>query len=149
MLDRISNLLKAKGLSSARFADSIGVQRSSVSHVLSGRNKPSLDFILKILKKYQEINPDWLLTGTGNMLRDDNKDIHQQGLFNEPKQLLKEEPVFPKKSTERPENKPKHDKYIGMQRNRNATSTDRIEEEIEKIVIFFRNKAFKTYYPED
>jgi transcriptional regulator with XRE-family HTH domain len=67
MIDRITLLLKTKNITASQFADEVGVQRSSVSHVLSGRNKPSLDFIQKILKKYPEINPDWLLFGKGAM----------------------------------------------------------------------------------
>jgi transcriptional regulator with XRE-family HTH domain len=67
MVDRITLLLKAKNINASQFADEIGVQRSSISHVLSGRNKPSLEFIQKILKRYQEINPDWLLFGKGPM----------------------------------------------------------------------------------
>ena len=67
MTDRISLLLKARNITASQFADEIGVQRSSISHVLSGRNKPSLDFIQKILKRFPEINPDWLLFGKGPM----------------------------------------------------------------------------------
>ena len=74
MLDRISTLIKTKKISASQFADEIGVQRSSVSHVLSGRNKPSLDFITKIIMTYPEVNADWLLTGTGNMLRNENEE---------------------------------------------------------------------------
>lgn len=67
MIDRITLLLKTRNISASQFADEIGVQRSSISHVLSGRNKPSLDFIQKILVRYPEINPDWLLFGKGSM----------------------------------------------------------------------------------
>ncbi|MHC1707633.1 MAG: helix-turn-helix domain-containing protein [Bacteroidales bacterium] len=67
MIDRIALLLKAKNISASQFADEIGVQRSSISHVLSGRNKPSLEFVQKILKRYPEINPDWILFGKGPM----------------------------------------------------------------------------------
>ncbi|MCX6273232.1 MAG: helix-turn-helix domain-containing protein [Bacteroidetes bacterium] len=67
MVDRIALLLKSKNITASQFADEIGVQRSSISHVLSGRNKPSLEFIQKILKRYSEINPDWLLFGKGPM----------------------------------------------------------------------------------
>lgn len=52
--------------SAAAFADKIGVQRSSISHILSGRNKPSLDFILKILAAYPDVELYWLLNGKGS-----------------------------------------------------------------------------------
>ncbi|NOX86252.1 MAG: helix-turn-helix transcriptional regulator, partial [Chlorobi bacterium] len=67
MVNRIKKLLEVKKISPAQFADEIEVQRSSLSHVLSGRNKPSLDFMMKIKKRYPEINLDWLLLGEGGM----------------------------------------------------------------------------------
>jgi transcriptional regulator with XRE-family HTH domain len=57
-------------LSPSVFADTIGVKRASVSHILSGRNNPSLDFVQKILAKYPALNPDWILSGSGNIWRE-------------------------------------------------------------------------------
>ncbi len=73
MLERILLILKTKNLTSSQFADKIGVQRSSVSHVLSGRNKPSLEFIQKIFRCYYDISYEWLLTGKGPMTKDHKK----------------------------------------------------------------------------
>jgi len=67
MEDRLLKLLDAEQLSSAKFADVIGVQRSSISHILSGRNKPSFDFLQKTLIAFPMINADWLILGKGNM----------------------------------------------------------------------------------
>ena len=68
MISRIQLILKTKNISPSQFADQIQVQRSGVSHILSGRNNPSLDFILKILRTYPEIDADWLLFGKGQMV---------------------------------------------------------------------------------
>ncbi|MEN8121129.1 MAG: helix-turn-helix transcriptional regulator [Bacteroidota bacterium] len=65
--DRIFKLLNEENLSSSKFADIIDVQRSSISHIISGRNKPSLDFIQKVLLNFPQINPDWLVIGKGEM----------------------------------------------------------------------------------
>ncbi len=70
MIDRIQLLLKTMNLSPSQFADEIQVQRSSISHILSGRNKPSLDFVLKILSTYSEINSDWLMFGKDKMMKE-------------------------------------------------------------------------------
>ncbi len=67
MIGRIRQLISEKKLSAAQFAAEIGVQRSAVSHLLSGRNKPSLDVILKIKNRFPEISFDWLLLGEGQM----------------------------------------------------------------------------------
>jgi len=67
--DRIEDLISHKSLSIKVFSEELGVQRSSLSHILSGRNKPSLDFILKILSTYPEVNEKWLLHGKGELLK--------------------------------------------------------------------------------
>jgi hypothetical protein len=69
MIDRIKKIIAYKNLSATQFSDEIEIQRSSLSHVLSGRNKPSLDFMLKIKHTYPEIELDWLLMGKGEMVR--------------------------------------------------------------------------------
>jgi len=69
MKDRIILLIKAKNLTAAQFADEIGVQKSSISHIISGRNNASLDFIQKVLLTYPEVNMDWLMFGKGPLFR--------------------------------------------------------------------------------
>ena len=71
MQERIKEILTQERLSPARFAELVGVQRSSVSHIISGRNKPSLDFLQKILTHFEHISPDWLITGKGPYKRSD------------------------------------------------------------------------------
>lgn len=61
--ERLKMVMKMNNLSAAAFADRVGVQRSSISHIMSGRNKPSLDFIQKTVKSFPRVNGDWLVTG--------------------------------------------------------------------------------------
>ena len=63
-------------------ANNIGVQPSSVSHILSGRNKPSLDFVNKLLDKYPQVNFDWLVNGRGNMLKSSGEEESGRNLFS-------------------------------------------------------------------
>ncbi|MBO9701728.1 MAG: helix-turn-helix transcriptional regulator [Sporocytophaga sp.] len=81
--ERILAILENKELTPSSFADTIGIQRSSMSHILSGRNKPSLDVIHKILITFPDILSDWLLTGKGPM--------KQLNLFGEPQKTDPEE----------------------------------------------------------
>jgi transcriptional regulator with XRE-family HTH domain len=67
MTERIEQILKTKKLTATQFSEEIGIQRSSLSHILKGRNKPSLDFMLKIKDRYPEIRLNWLLLGEGKM----------------------------------------------------------------------------------
>lgn len=70
-LNRLELLMENHKLNAAAFAEKIGVQRSSVSHILSRRNKPSLDFILKIESQFEEADFNWLLLGTQNKTSSD------------------------------------------------------------------------------
>lgn len=63
MTERFKELLLKLGLSPSEFADRIGVQRSSISHIVSGRNKPSIDFLEKILAEFPDIDLKWLISG--------------------------------------------------------------------------------------
>ncbi|WP_373519691.1 helix-turn-helix domain-containing protein [Pricia sp.] len=64
-IERLEHLLQYYDLNASAFADKIQVQRSSISHLLSGRNKPSLEFVLKVIKNFPEVNLYWLLNGKG------------------------------------------------------------------------------------
>lgn len=65
--DRITEILEYSGFTASEFADEIDVQRSSLSHIASGRNKPSLEFLMKIKNRFPELNWDWLIFGKGEM----------------------------------------------------------------------------------
>ncbi|NJB35558.1 helix-turn-helix transcriptional regulator [Croceivirga sp. JEA036] len=65
MIDRLKQIMEYYKQNSTAFADQLGVPRSSISHLLSGRNKPSLDFILKLINTYPEVNLYWFLNGKG------------------------------------------------------------------------------------
>lgn len=73
--DRIKLIMERENISSGIFAESIGVQQSTLSHLLNGRNKPSLDVIMKIHQKYNYINLEWLLYGTGYMAVNTKKSV--------------------------------------------------------------------------
>lgn len=84
MKDRITLLIKAKNLTAAQFADEIGVQKSSISHIISGRNNASLDFIQKVLLCYPEVNMEWLMFGKGPLFKsvDTPSNANNGGLLN-------------------------------------------------------------------
>lgn len=63
--ERINQIIEYYSLTPSKFADLIGVQRSNISHILAGRNKPSLDFVLKVLEQFPSIESDWLIRGVG------------------------------------------------------------------------------------
>ena len=137
MIERILEILKIKNLSPAQFADLIGVQRSSISHLISGRNKPSLEFIQRILKTFPEINTDWMLSGKGPLMNgenDMNEEVSPLNDLFQPEQIAKERIIETKKQEPEKVQKKKW--------------TDPEGKKIEKIVCFYKDNTFREYLPE-
>ncbi|MGE0076513.1 MAG: helix-turn-helix transcriptional regulator [Bacteroidales bacterium] len=78
MQNRLQKILDSEQLTPAKFAEILGVQRSAISHIITGRNNPSFDLISKIIHKFPALNSDWLITGKGNMY----KTVVQGSLFD-------------------------------------------------------------------
>jgi transcriptional regulator with XRE-family HTH domain len=94
IINRVKKIISANGLTNSSFADKIGVPRSSISHVLSGRNNPSLDLIIKILQSFDGISANYLLSGDVltpiQPITDKDQEYNNMTLF--PELDLKKEP---------------------------------------------------------
>jgi transcriptional regulator with XRE-family HTH domain len=132
MKDRLLKIIKHYNLTSTRFADELGVERSGISHILSGRNQPSYDFIVKLMKHYPEINPDWLIMGNGTMTRPGIK----EKITDEPDLFATIAPDKAKKLTADPSD---------QEENKSMTVTNVTN--IQQIVIFYPDGTFKPYLP--
>jgi|TARA_A100001011_G_scaffold133502_1_gene140740 plasmid maintenance system antidote protein VapI len=128
IVKRISKILEEQQLSSSAFADTIGVQRSSISHVLSGRNKPSLEFILKIIRSFPSYSTDWLLFGK----QTDAAKAYQQPAENTAKNQV-EDLDFTSESYEIPE-KPTEFQTVSKS-----------ESEIDKVILLLKDGSFTDY----
>ena len=161
MKQRLQTLLTTEKLASSKFADIIGVNRSSISHLLSGRNKPSLDFLQKVLVRFPQINPDWLLLGQGSMYRNDkegNAGI-SKGLFADKEVGTKESLVGPKEETKpiqqaepeteakakEPEERAVYNAKNGQEAGGEGNTPGR--KVLDRIVFFYSDSTFDTYYP--
>lgn len=71
MKDRIAHIIRAKNMTASEFADRLGIQPSNVSHLISGRNNPSLEFVKKLKETFPEYNLDWIVLGKGPMTLSD------------------------------------------------------------------------------
>ena len=116
-IKRLEKILRYYDLSASVFADKIKVQRSSISHLLSGRNKPSLEFVLKIIKTFPEVNLYWLLNGKG---------------------------AFPPLSTSQSKTIAPTQHSI-LQKEEVSTIKSAKDKIIEKIIIFYSDGSFKSY----
>ena len=143
MKERLLEFLKAENKSSAQFAEEIGVQPSGISHILSGRNNPSLDFILKMLEKYQFLSTDWLLFGKGSMY----KDIRMQSLFDD-NDLINQDVKVKTNNTESEKSEIKFQNIekpvLKMDTSVQSNGQTPI---VERIVWFYSNNSFEEYLP--
>jgi len=131
MIDRFKTLLQQLKLSPSEFADKIGVQRSSVSHVLSGRNKPGLDFLEKILNTFPEIDANWLITGKKE--KNEAKVKVEKTLFD-PEEEIREPVIVTRDEDPVP--------YL----TKKPLQTD--AEAVDHIIIVYKNKTFRLLKPE-
>ena len=158
MEERIKKFMEYKGITSSELADSIGVQRSNVTHVLKARNKPSFQFIVKMLEIYPDLNAKWLLLGTGTMV---DVTIKTRTLFD---QLT--EPVSPpEQKTEKAEEKPSFETTRPIEISKpietrippveeKTTNQNELQDQffssekpIERLIVFFNDQTFKVYNP--
>ena len=139
MEERINRILKHYNLSSTQFADEIGVQRSSVSHVLTGRNKPGFDFIQKIIGTFPEISAEWLITGVGNMFKQDIQPSDE--LFVEQKS---EQESYDTKRIERSEEDIKTNSDNDLAKE---TEIDVPKRSVERIIVIYSDRSFEEYHP--
>lgn len=162
--DRILKIIEYSGLSSSEFAELLDVQRSSISHITSGRNKPSLEFVIKIKNRFPEIEWDWLINGEGEMLKPSGNPVPEEktkstslpdlfsiiddenfGKANVDKTIAREADI--------PVLNPDEEKISDSQRLINKESistlqpTENQPNKIKKIVMFFENGRFESFEP--
>lgn len=133
--------LRKENKSAAQFAEEIDVQPSGISHILSGRNNPSLDFVIKMLEKYPFISTEWLLFGKGTM----HKEPTLETLFDENQDIIKDSkekaPAIADGNMNYPE------KQITEKENKGFDSQKARTSKIARIVWFYENNSFEEYFP--
>jgi transcriptional regulator with XRE-family HTH domain len=152
---RLEAIFDYYGLTASSFADKINVQRSSISHLLSGRNKPSLDFILKVMESFPDVELLWLLNGKGIFPKGESS--NQEKTLSSPIQTLQTEEeirspdLFTNNVTlsENDKNRlfeNKTEKNSNIEEIHDLKKTT-INSDIERIVVFYKNGTFKNYIP--
>lgn len=168
---RIKELIDYKGISNKDFADSIGVAPAIISHVLSGRNNPSLNLIQQITNVYTNVNLDYILNGKGDLIEDEglkpsfkqqdeaNKDINPEPSQLPPGARLVSEPngaPIPQKIKPVEDTAPLKEKQV---LDKSKASQDELtnvytnvnqgeSKEIERIIVFYKDRSFREYRPE-
>jgi transcriptional regulator with XRE-family HTH domain len=144
MKERLLKFLEEESLTAAKFADEIGVQRSSISHILSGRNNPGYDFFQKILRRYPHLNAEWLMMGSGKMTKTPQQAslfaVENENLIETSANLTSEAQIESPKPKLEPVAKKESVLNI-VQENKETQNTKKIE----KIVILYSDQSFKEY----
>lgn len=145
MKERILAVMEHEGLTPSKFAEAIGIQRSAMSHIISGRNNPSLDVLLKVLEKFTYVDSDWLLFGKGTMMRQHvltNPDLFTNVPINAPEE--QETPEYRKEiRVETPVNTPKQPVIEQI------ICPEKPSRNVSKIMIFYSDNTFETFTAEN
>ncbi len=147
MKDRIKKIMDSEDLTAARFADMLQINRAVVSHILNGRNNPSLDVVTKILSDMNYINPDWLLSGNGSMYKDGYTPTEQ-----------KETDLFAKE-TLNTDDDTDVDKYAKENTSQSIVNVDNTADKqdvppipinnrkVRQIIVYYNDNTFETFTP--
>jgi len=129
---RLEKIFDYYDLNASAFADKIDVGRATISHLLSGRNKPSLDFVMKVINTFPEVELYWLLNGKGDFPHSESS-------------VSSKRSTSPNTTPNPAQNFEQTPKEIISEKN---TLENQPKSEIERIVIFYKNGVFRTYTPE-
>lgn len=143
MKDRIVKIMERERMGQAQFASAIGIQRAAMSHIISGRNNPSLDVMLKILHRYPQLNPDWLLFGKGEMLRSSDSSVEQaEDQAKTPPQLhlMADDHVEVSQAALDTEREPLEKQM--------AISVEKTSKTVSRIMVFYSDNTYDTFVPE-
>ena len=143
MKERIIKIMECERMGQAQFASAIGIQRAAMSHIISGRNNPSLDVMTKILHRYPQINPDWSLLGKGEMLRDNTPAMEPvDNIAKNPPQIQ----VVPEDHQELPFQESR--KELENSEKAWAVSVERLSKTVSKIMVFYSDNTYDTFVQE-
>ncbi|PXV64361.1 helix-turn-helix protein [Dysgonomonas alginatilytica] len=159
MKERIKKIMDSENMTPARFADSLQIGRAVISHILNGRNNPSLDVITRILTQMPDIDSQWLLTGTGTMYKSEisnhSTDTKNQSSFPDLFSQLSQEndnPIYSTKETE--DNKYRKENIVDLhQSEAQETIKERViykeapSKKVKQIIIYYTDNTFEAFTP--
>ena len=141
MKERILEFLRNENKTSSQLAEDIGVQPSGISHIISGRNNPSLDFVIKMLEKYSFLSAEWLLFGRGSMYKEPRMaDLFSNMDFSKPAARIGNETISKVETLS-------GSSQVPVNESPESTKSEKEEVNVIKIVWFYENGSFDEFYP--
>lgn len=147
MKERILKIMEREQMSPSKFSEEIGIQRSALSHILNGRNKASLEVLMKILGRFDYLSTDWLLFGKGSMFRPD-KLVFQPQLFDESGVSSHEDRLFSEYAKEKElKDKDNVSDYRMVPEKSIVAVQCSPQKCVSKILLFYSDNTFETFVP--
>lgn len=149
MKDRIRLIMETENLTPAKFADMLNINRAVISHILNGRNNPSLDVVTKVLGEMNHINPEWLINGSGNMYKNGiNRDSfpNEPDLFNQ-REIFAGDSITNIEKHEELEFKNRENKHQHPD-NKPITPIFKLDRKITQIIIYYNDSTFEKFNPQ-
>lgn len=155
MREKLQQLMNAEQLTGSKLAEYLGIQPSSISHIMGGRNKPSLDFVQKILQRYPRINPDWLLLDSDEMYRPqtspapsiDNNSLLPFAGSDTPSEESISQPVATTPDTvPQPSTTSTNSSAEAMAMFGSASSTQ--HGGVKRVIVLYEDRTFESYEPQ-
>ena len=125
--DRVLQVMQSEGMNAKQFCQEVGISQGTLSNIMGGRNKPSLDVMQAILRRFRAVSCDWLIMGVGNMYLSGNDELSNSLLF-------------PKDVTEVPSVELPTSNQSSLMSNEEQTSSCR---SVDKILIFYTDGTFE------
>ncbi len=154
MKEKLLDLMKHEGLKPSQLAEMLGINPAGISHILKDRNKPSFDLLQKILRRFPQLNPDWLLLDSTQMYRDEYTDVPKPsaptvapqlpiddglyGLFGSPEI----EAAAPKAARQEPEDFESFAQSTAAQFPVSRTGAN-----VQRVVLFYDDQTFESFSP--
>lgn len=154
--DRIEKIMQNEAMNAVQFASEIGIQGSTLSHILNGRNKPSLEVVMKILKRFDYINSDWLIFGEGPMNRTerqsktptlfDSQDLSNTNTVNYPQKTEQKIESLQSHFQQKPEQKEIISESVNSKiPEENKIAPVVVEKIIKRIIVYFNDNTFQEF----
>lgn len=154
--ERIEKIMLKEEMSAAVFAGEIGIQGSTLSHILNGRNNPSLDVLKKILNRFRTVSSDWLILGVGSMYRsekqsqtptlfDNIEENTYKSVVSSVNEAVKSDTQFSPNQQKKSNNPEFSSLPISEAKQKNIPSPEMNSKTVRKIIVYYTDNTFQEF----
>ena len=132
--ERLLQIMEAEGMNAKQFSSEVGISQGTLSNIISGRNRPSLDVMQQVLNRFRNVQTDWLILGLGSMYRQNNENV-QSSLFDNPEETSKTKEM-PKPKEIKKDSQPEIS-------HTDVCAADTIQKQVKRIIVFYTDGTYK------